>query len=623
MLIRIRGGALVGATAALGLLVLVSNLRSADEPLVVTATRLEIPEAQSPAAVTVIEASELAQRQFNRVGDALRDVPGLDVVQTGAPGQLTSVFTRGLNSYQTQVLIDGIPLNQGLAGLFNFADLTTTGLERIEVQRGPISTLYGPRALGGAIQIFTKQGSGPTTGFLSFEGGSFDSFRERGAVSGSVGSFDFMAAASRFDTNNERPNNEYRATNAVLNFGWSPMKTLRIGVLATFSQNDTGNPGVLTDPKPLDNLLTKQFLIAPNLSFTPVTWWKHRLVVSYDRETQDNNPNDDGFTGPTTGRFVRTQVDYQNDLEIAKWLTVTSGVFYANNAAIQFRPFFNPLFGPMEINDHTTEIAGFAQASLRPITDLLLVVGGRIDSFSDFGTVGTWRVAASYVFTSTGTTLRSSYATGYSPPNIQDKIFRQNVNDVLDSERSRGFDIGFEQSLWKKRLTFGANFFYNHLSNIVGFDNNFNTFNLGRARTQGIEAFARWEPIDNLVLNATYTYLDARRTSSAEISQPDGARLPRRARNQLAGSIRYQCLANRLAAGLEGRLVNGREEINFGGPNTDIPDYAVCRLWANYQVTKQLKITARIENLTNRSHVEVPGYPALSRGFYGGLEWKF
>ena len=140
---------------------------------------------------------------------------------------------------------------------------------------------------------------------------------------------------------------------------------------------------------------------------------------------------------------------------------------------------------------------------------------------------------------------------------------------------------------------------------------------------QGIEAFGRWEPVSKLVLSASYTYLDARRTNGADISQPNGARLPRRARNQLAASISYQCFHDRLTAGFEAHLVNGREDVNFGAANTDIPDYTVFRLWANYQITKQLKLTARIENLTNRAYAEVPNFPALSRGIYGGLEWRF
>ena len=108
------------------------------------------------------------------MSDALREVPGLSVVQTGYAGQLTSVFTRGLRSEHTQVLLDGIPINQGLQGAFNFADFTTEDIDRIEVVRGPQSTIYGPRALAGVIQIFTKQGTGTPGVMLAAEGGSYD-----------------------------------------------------------------------------------------------------------------------------------------------------------------------------------------------------------------------------------------------------------------------------------------------------------------------------------------------------------------------------------------------------------------------------------------------------------------
>jgi outer membrane cobalamin receptor len=127
------------------------------EPVVVSATRFDIPLDQSPASVSVISSEDLEQKQIERVSDALREVPGLSIVQTGTAGQLTSVFTRGLRSEHTQILLDGIPINQGLQGAFNFADLTTDDIDRIEVVRGPQSTLYGPRALAGVIQIFTKQ----------------------------------------------------------------------------------------------------------------------------------------------------------------------------------------------------------------------------------------------------------------------------------------------------------------------------------------------------------------------------------------------------------------------------------------------------------------------------------
>src|SRR5258707_12480741 len=147
------------------------------EPIVVTEKRLDIPLDLSPASVSVIGSEDIEQKQIERVSDALREVPGLSVVQTGTAGQLTSVFMRGLRSEHTQVLLNGIPINQGLQGAFNFADLTTDDIDRIEIVRGPQSTLYGPRALAGVIQIFTKQGQGSPGIRSSAEGGSYDTFR--------------------------------------------------------------------------------------------------------------------------------------------------------------------------------------------------------------------------------------------------------------------------------------------------------------------------------------------------------------------------------------------------------------------------------------------------------------
>src|SRR5207253_5683146 len=155
-----------------------STVEAQAEEIIVSATRFDIPLDQSPASVSVITSEDIEQKQIQRVINALRDVPGLSVVQTGTAGQLTSVFMRGLRSEHTQVLLDGIPINQGLQGAFNFADLTTDDIDRIEVVRGPQSTLYGPRALAGVIQIFTKEGTGTPGVLFAAEGGSHDSFRE-------------------------------------------------------------------------------------------------------------------------------------------------------------------------------------------------------------------------------------------------------------------------------------------------------------------------------------------------------------------------------------------------------------------------------------------------------------
>src|SRR6202011_1579241 len=171
------------------------------EPVVVSATRFDIPLDRSPASVSVISSPDIDNKQIERVSDALREVPGLAVVQTGTRGQLTSVFMRGLPSQDMQVLLDGIPINQGLAGQFDFANLTTDNVGRIEVARGPQSTIYGPRALAGAIQIFTKQGSGRPGLAVTEEGGTYGTFRETLASDGKIGIFDYSIGSSRLDTN--------------------------------------------------------------------------------------------------------------------------------------------------------------------------------------------------------------------------------------------------------------------------------------------------------------------------------------------------------------------------------------------------------------------------------------
>jgi vitamin B12 transporter len=595
------------------------------EPVVVSATRFDIPLDQSPASVSVITSEDLEQKQIERVSDALREVPGLSIVQTGTAGQLTSVFTRGLRSEHTQILLDGIPINQGLQGAFNFADLTTDDIDRIEVVRGPQSTLYGPRALAGVIQIFTKQGAGPPGITLSAEGGSYDSFRESIQSDGKIDQFDYSIGASRVDTDNARPNNQYRNSAAIANIGWSPNDRLRISSLFTYSVSDTGNPNTIFDPRPIDNFLTERWLVAPHLDWKATDWWQHKLIFAYDHERQLNDPNQDGFLGPTRALFERTTIDYQNDLRPTSWLILTSGFFYSRVNAGQERPFVSQAFGPQPtfVSDHTEETAGFLQATVTPIDDLIFVAGGRFDHFNQFGGVWTYRFAGSYKIEKTNTTLHSSVATGFSPPSSQDKIFGNNFG--LKPERDLGWDIGIRQELWSRgggSVIIGATYFHNDLSNVIGFNGLFETLNLGAALTQGLEAELRAQPIADLIFTASYTYLDAEKTSSADISQLQGARLPRRPRNEVYVSASY-LFRKRLRMVAEGKFVNAREELNFGGPNFDIEDYSFVNIAAEYEVNRHLSIFGRINNLTNEHYAEVFGFPALGRAAYGGVKVQF
>ena len=614
---------LIRGCQAVALFSVVAFQAGAQEPsildeLIVSSTRLETAVTRSPASVTVISRDEFAERQIVQVGDALRYVPGLNIVQTGAPGQLTSVFTRGLTSEATQVMIDGIPVNQGLAGLYNFSDLTSENIERIEVVRGPQSSLYGPRAGAGVINILTRTGGIDPVNTLTLEGGSYGTFRETATTSGSTGPLDYFASFNHLDTDNDRPNNEYRYTSGTVKLGWQPSDRFRLSTLVLYSLADTGNPGVITNPKPLDNLLTERWLVAPKIEWDATNWWHHTLIVSVDHERQVNNPNQDGFVGPTRALFKRWQVDYQNVVEAADWLQIVSGYFYSRVETEQEQPFIAA--GSTLLSDKTENHAGFIQLEARPTKDLTLLASGRFDHFSQSGDILTGRLAANYIVPKVGTILRSSAATGFSPATSQDKIFGNNFD--LDPNETTGWDVGIEQPFCDNKVVAGVTYFHNEASNIIGFDNLFNTFNLGSARTQGIETFLRLEPIKNLYLSLNYTYLDAEKTSSEDIQQPDGARLARRPRNHFTGSIRYRWF-DRLQTGMELESVSGREELSFGAANFDIEDYTTVRLTADFEVCKGFHVTARIENLLDEEYSEVFGYPSLGRGFYGGVHLKF
>jgi vitamin B12 transporter len=591
------------------------------EPVIVSATRTDIPLDQSPASVSVISSEDFDRKQIERVADALREVPGLSVVQTGTPGQLTSVFTRGLNSGHTQVLLDGIPINQGLAAQFDFANLTTDNIDRIEVVRGPQSTIYGPRAMAGVIQIFTRQGESTPGITLSSEGGSYDTFRESLESNGKIEMLDYSVGVSRLDTDNARPNNQYRNSAGIANIGWSPNEQARVCMLVTYSNSDAGNPNLISDPKPLDNLLTEKWLIAPHIDLWANEWWEHKIILSYDHERQVNDPNEDGFVGATRALFKRFTIDYQNDLKPVSWLTLTSGFFFSDVDAEQERPFVSQAFGPQPrfISDHTKETAGFLEGTAK-IENFVFVAGGRYEHFNQFGDVWTYRFAGSYKIDKTDTTLHSSVATGFSPPSSQDKIFGNNFG--LEPEKDFGWDAGVEQRFWEKRITVGATYFHNDLSNLIGFNGLFETFNLGAAMTQGIETELRAQPIADLVFTASYTYLDTEKTSSADVGAPEGSRLPRRPRNEVYVSGSYLWW-KKLRTTLSAKWVNARERENFGGPNFDMEDYSFANFAAEYEINSHMSIFGRVDNLTNEHYEEVFGFPALGRAAYGGMKVRF
>jgi vitamin B12 transporter len=168
--------------------------------LVVTATRVPTEKIKLANSVTVITARDIALKQQQTLPDVLADAPGLNVVQTGGPGGVTSVYMRGTNANHVKVLVDGIDVSDPSStdGTFDFGQFLTPDIEKIEILRGPQSGLYGSDAIGGVINIITRSGEGPPHATLDLEGGSFGTFNQNASVSGSTGPFHFAATVAHF-----------------------------------------------------------------------------------------------------------------------------------------------------------------------------------------------------------------------------------------------------------------------------------------------------------------------------------------------------------------------------------------------------------------------------------------
>ena len=187
--------------------------------ITVTATGTEEDLDQVPLPTTVITEEEIENAQTESVSEILRRVPGLNVVQSGEPGSVTSVFTRGTESDHTLVMIDGVRLNSPYFGGFDFSQLATNGLGRIEVVRGPYSALWGADAIGGAINLISGTGSEGFGGSLVGEWGEGAWERYEGTVTYGSEGFDLLASGLMREGESDLENSDFDLRQGLVNAG--------------------------------------------------------------------------------------------------------------------------------------------------------------------------------------------------------------------------------------------------------------------------------------------------------------------------------------------------------------------------------------------------------------------
>ena len=589
------------------------------DPVVITATKVETPQSHLGAAVTVITDDEVRTFNYAGVEEALRSVPGVEIARSGSLGKTSSIRIRGAGPEQVVVLVDGVRMSSPTQGLTELSELTLDGIDRIEVVRGPQSTLYGADAIGGVVNIITKKGQGPPQASIWVEGGSYGTIREQANVQGSYGGFNYNLSGSRYDTRGRFDNDDSDLTSfngrIGYDFPWKGELSLAGRYLKLNNDLPIGstNPRTVFDPNSQSQ--SETYLYTLTYKQPVFTWWDVSLRYSqwWNNSGFQNQP-------PPGTSFTNSQIDtrrqegeFISSFHLGAWNTLTAG--YENRAEqAGNRGSFRAA-----IETHS----GFLQDEIRLFNRLFVNGGVRYESNSAFGSALTPRVAAALLIPETGTKLRATWGKGFRAPTLNELFFPNFGNPNLQPERSESYDVGFDQKLWQNRIRFGSTFFHNRFSNLIQFVNPPGTFllspeNVAAAISEGVETYLEVEPLDWVLLWANHTYL---KTDDLQTHRP----LRRFANNRWNAGVSLTPI-ERLSLFVQAHVVAKQFESptqarNPGYHRLDVG--GTLRLLGRVGRMDRLELTARIDNITDEQYTETLGFPALGLNALVGLRAYF
>jgi vitamin B12 transporter len=593
------------------------------EPVVVTATKVETPQERIGATVTVIAADEIRTYNYDRIEEALRTVPGVDIQRSGGLGKTTSITIRGAGSSQVQVLVDGMRVKSPTLGSADLSELTLAGIDRIEIVRGPQATLHGADAIGGVVNIITRKGAGPVSGTTWFEGGSYETFRESAGVQGAYRGFNVNLSGSRLDSNGQFPNDDTGQTSVGGRVGYDFPWKGELSLTGRYTRLDLGLPINTTVPRvildPNQESQTETYLATLAYKQDLFGWW--HLNARYGQWW--NNQGFQNSPPPATDTVTISQIDTRrvegeliNSFDLTRWDTLTLGAEHRSEVGRNTTGGTSPSRFREDIN--TTSL--YAQDEVRILERVFLTGGVRRDDNDVFGGETTGRASAAVLFKETGSKLRFAWGTGFRAPTINDLFFPGFGNPALQPETSESYEIGVDQKLWKNRLRAGLTFFHNRFQNLIqfGFDpvtGQFLPQNVGRARTEGVESSVEVDPLDWMTLYANYTFTDTEELST-------GRELRRFPRHRVNTGVTVTPV-DRLMLFLQARVVSSQLELPSTGARN--PGYSTIdtggtfRLLGRAGVMERLELTARVQNLTDERYDEVRGFRALGFNALVGL----
>ncbi|HSB35908.1 MAG TPA: TonB-dependent receptor [Thermoanaerobaculia bacterium] len=582
--------------------------------VVVTAEARPEPHQSLGVAATVIEAAELDRSKATALADALRTVPGLDVVRTGGPGAVTSLFLRGTGSTQTLVLVDGVKLNSPFFGGADLSSLGTANLARVEVVRGPFSALYGSEAIGGVVQVLTRRApEEPFSARVTAAAGNGSAREGTAEAAVRAGAFTVTAGWRRSTSDGTLPNEYFAGTSlsggvdAALGGGGS------LGVVVRRDEGTTGIPfsGSLATPRRLTTAETTTFAVP----LAVVLGERTRLDVSFlaarDRPTLSDPDDPYGYTfSETDARRAGGRLVVSHDFGAQR---LAGGADYDRSSVTSRDSYGTSLEGAT-----ARTWAVFAEDRIALLGErLVLTLGVRHDDHSAFG--GATSPRGTLVFFATpAVKLRLAGGAAFRSPTTGELYYPFSGNPDLKPERSRAWEAGVEVAL-SARLTWEASVFRNDIRDLIQYvPQTLTNENVGRARTQGVETALRGDLGSGLYTRVSYGYLDARDLTT-------GLALLRRPYHRASATV-GRSFAKGGSFEATARFVGSRPDLDAGDFVTRVtmPSYVTIDVAGTLPpLVAHLAPFARLTNLLDRAYAEAAGFPAPGRRFLLGLAAAF
>ncbi len=609
-----------------------------DDAIIVTATRTPTPIDRVASSVTVLDKPAIDRSQAIVVSDLIIRTPGVTFSRNGGFGGVTGISIRGANSDQTVVVIDGVKINDPSSpgGGYDFAHLLAGDIDRVEVLRGPQSTLWGSQAIGGVVNVVTASPTKPLEGSFDAEGGSRDTASGRAAIGGTSERIDWRVAGNAFTTKGISaisPRFGGSEKDGYRNFGGSGRLDVRIaeGVAADlrgyYSRGRTEFDSSFSVPPDTHEYGTSAELIGyAGLKVDLLDGrFRNRVAVTYSDINRDyydpDAPAGSRKTFDSDGHNRR--FEYQGNLTIAdRW----NAVFGAETEKSTFRA-LSPQFATVPDRGDAQLDSFYGQLNAEPIAGLSLTAGLRHDHHDRFGGKTLASAGAAWSLGGGNTVLRASYGEGFKAPTLY-QLFSEFGNEALRPEQAHGWDAGIEQRLLDRKVALSLTYFERDTKNLIVFvdspprdDRPFGYYDsVARARAHGIEGGATAE-FRTLTLSGNATWTDTEDRSAGPDFGNELARRPRYTANADASYAWGFGLTTGVAVRYAGRSFDNAASA-FGGQNR-LDDYTLVDLRAEYPVAERFTLFARVENLFDEEYETARKYGSIGRSFYGGVRGRF